>query len=109
LVTKPLTFTGNRLRLNVDTDAAGCAQVGFLDERGQPIPGYSVQDCVYVNGDAVDYAVEWLEKGQDVSSLAGKTVRVSFELHGAKLYAMQFHQALNPTAEAIPPAPTDTK
>ena len=33
-ITRPLTFTGNRLQLNVDTDAVGYLQVGFLDERG---------------------------------------------------------------------------
>jgi len=108
-VTKPLTFTGSRLRLNIDTDAAGYAQVGFLDEHGQPIPGYSVQDCVYVNGDAVEYEVEWLEKGKDVSSLAGKPVQLVFELHGAKLYAVQFQQVPNTSAATFPPAASDTK
>ena len=76
----------------------------FLDEHGQPIPGYSVQDCVYVNGDAVDYEVEWLEKGKDVSSLAGKTVQLVFELHGAKLFALQFQQGPNTSAAMFPPA-----
>jgi hypothetical protein len=109
LVTKPLTFTGSRLQLNIDTDAAGYAQVGFVDERGQPIPGYSVQDCVYVNGDAVDYEVEWLEKGKDVSSLAGKTVQLVFELHGAKLFALQFQQGLNTSAATPSPSASGTK
>ncbi len=78
-------------------EPAGCyAQVGFLGERGQPIPGYSVQDCVYVNGNAVEYEEEWLEKGPDVSSLAGKTVQLVLELHGAELYALQFQQAFEP-------------
>jgi hypothetical protein len=95
LVTKPLTFAGNRLRLNIDTDAVGYAQVGFLDERGESVPGYAVEDCVYVNGDAVEYEAEWLDKGADVSSLAGKTVRMVLELHGAKLYALQFADVAN--------------
>lgn len=102
LVTRPLTFTGSRLRLNIDTDAAGYAQVGFLDEHGQPIPGYSVLDCIYVNGDDVRYEVEWLGKGHDVSPLAGKPVQLVFELHGARLYALQFDQALNPSAATSP-------
>jgi hypothetical protein len=109
LLTKQLTFNGNRLRLNIDTDAAGYAQVGFLDERGRPIPGDSLQDCVYVNGDAIQYEVEWLEKGQDVSSLAGKTVQLLFELHGAKLYAMQFQQVPSTSAAMLPPAASDAK
>jgi len=114
VVTKPLVFKGNRLLLNIDTDAAGYAQVGLLDENGQPIEGFSVDDCVYINGDFVETEVEWfpnwgefkefagknfeeientemnvnLEK--DVSSLQGKTVQIVFRLRGCKLYAMQF-------------------
>jgi len=115
IVTKPLVFEGNRLTLNIDTDAAGYAQVGFLDESGKPVTGYSVNDCVYINGDFVRTKVEWIKNsdklnglqavsedseapGQkvissfDVSALAGKTVQLVFRMRGAKLYAMQFVQ-----------------
>lgn len=90
LVTKPLTFEGNRLVLNIDTDATGYAQVGFQDESGNPIEGFMVDDCVYINGDFVDEEVEWLRKGFDVSDLEGRTVRLVFRMRGSKLYAMQF-------------------
>ena len=114
VVTKPLVFKGNRLLLNIDTDAAGYAQVGFLDEGGNPIKGFSVDDCVYINGDFVETEVEWFPNWQEfkefegknfeeiedtkkdvklvknVSSLAGKTVQLVFRLRGCKLYAMQF-------------------
>ena len=89
-ITRPLTFTGNRLQLNVDTDAVGYVQVGFLDEQGQPIEGYTVDDCVYVNGDFIAKEVDWLGTGADLSPLVGKTVQVVFRMRGAKLYAMQF-------------------
>ncbi len=90
VVTKPFTFTGNRLTLNIDTDAAGYAQVGFLDESGTPIEGFSVDDCVYINGDFIETEVEWLKKGADVSALQSKTVQLVFRMRGSKLYAMQF-------------------
>ncbi|MDE2921365.1 MAG: hypothetical protein OXR83_00640 [Acidobacteriota bacterium] len=90
VVTRPLTFEGDRLQLNVDTDAVGYLQVGFLDEQGQPIEGYTVDDCVYVNGDFIAKEVDWLTTGADVSPLAGRTVQVVFRMRGAKLYAMQF-------------------
>ena len=90
VVTRPLVFEGDRLQLNVDTDAVGYLQVGFLDEQGQPIEGYTVDDCVYVNGDFIAKEVDWLEAGADVSPLAGRTVQVVFRMRGAKLYAMQF-------------------
>jgi hypothetical protein len=90
LKTKPLRFQGNRLKLNIDTAAVGFAQVGFLDEAGKPISGFSVDECVYVNGDFLDTPVEWMKRGFDVSSLQGRNVQLVFRLRGAKLYAMQF-------------------
>jgi len=88
--TKPIKFSGNRLLLNIDTDAAGYAQVGFLDENGNDIEGFSVDDCVYINGDFIETEVEWLNKGKDVSELQGKVVQLIFRMRGSKLYAMQF-------------------
>jgi len=114
LITKPLIFKGNRLVLNIDTDAAGYAQVGFLDENGDPIPGFSVNDCVYINGDFIETEVEWFpnwkefpsvegkkieelipykeqfELTKDLSQFEGKVVQVVFRMRGSKLYAMQF-------------------
>jgi hypothetical protein len=110
LVTHPLRFAGGQLVLNVDTGATGWAQVGFLDERGQPVPGYGVDDCVYVNGNEVAYPVEWLAQGRDVSPLAGRTVQLVIRMRGASLYALQFVPAeapapLTPTAAASRSAP----
>jgi hypothetical protein len=92
LVTRPLIFEGNRLVLNIDTGAVGYAQVGFLDSNGAPIPGYSVDECIYINGDFLATEVEWLKKGVDVSELAGRVVQLVFRLRGARLYAMQFEK-----------------
>jgi hypothetical protein len=92
LKTRPLRFEGNRLKLNLDTGAVGYAQVGFVDRRGKPIPGYSVDDCVYLNGDFLDAPVEWLGRGSDVSALEGREVRLVFRMRGARLYALQFVQ-----------------
>lgn len=89
VVTKPLVFAGDTLELNIDTDALGYAQVGFLDEQGRPIEGFSVDDCIYINGDFIATDVEWLG-GKDVSALAGRTVQLVFRMRGSKLYAMQF-------------------
>lgn len=103
LVTHPLRFAGERLVLNVDTGATGYAQVGFLDERGQPVPGFALDDCVYVNGSFVAHPVEWLGRGADVSSLAGRTVQLVVRMRGTSLYALQFVPAPAPEA----PAPAD--
>jgi Concanavalin A-like lectin/glucanases superfamily len=88
--TRPLRFQGNRLKLNIDTGATGYAQIGLLDENGKGIPGYSTDECVYINGDYLDQPAEWLQRGVDVGPLQGRTVQVVFRMRGAKLYAMQF-------------------
>lgn len=88
-ITKPFTFTGSRLNLNVDTDAAGYVQVGFIDEFGNPVKGYSVDDCIYINGDFIETEVEWMN-GKNVSALIGKKVQLVFRMRGSKLYALQF-------------------
>ena len=114
IITKPLKFKGNRLVMNIDTDAVGYAQVGFLDENGKPIKGFSVDDCVYNNGDFIEKEVEWitnqevlpdiqgmdeeqlfaeakkLKFSKDLSELEGKLVQVVLRMRGAKLYSMQF-------------------
>ena len=88
-VTKPFTFSGNTLNLNFATSAAGSIRVELQDAGGEPIDGYALADCAEVFGDAIDYAVRWT-KGTDVSSLAGKPVRLRFVLREADLFAMQF-------------------
>lgn len=90
LLTRPLRFTGRRLVLNIDTGATGFAQVGILDAQGRPIPGFSADDCVYVNGNEIDYPVEWLGRGSDLSALAGRVIRIEIRLRGSSLYALQF-------------------
>jgi hypothetical protein len=89
-VTRPLSFRGRRLVLNIDTGGLGYAQVGFEDERGQPVPGFGVDDGVFISGDHVAGAVEWLGRGTDISSLAGKPLRLVGRLRGASLYSLQF-------------------
>jgi hypothetical protein len=90
IITRPLIFKGNRLQLNIDTDATGYCQVGFLDKNGQPVPGFSLDHGIYINGDFVAAEAEWLVKGKDISSLAGKVVQLVLRMRASKLYAIQF-------------------
>jgi hypothetical protein len=75
LVTRPLVFEGNRLVLNVDTGASGYVQVGLLDQSGQSIDGFGLDDCIYINGNFVETEVEWLPRGKDLSTLQGRPVQ----------------------------------
>ena len=89
LVTKPLTFSGRELRLNFATSAAGSIRVALRRPDGSPIPGYSMADCNEVFGDTLDRAVTW-KSVSDAGRLAGKPVRLHFQLKDADLYAFQF-------------------
>lgn len=111
--TKPFVFQGDRLELNINTGAVGYTQVGFVDQNGEPISGYSVDDCIYINGDLISAEVEWIQNRdefpdvrigegestevfknlkttKDVSPLQGKVVQLVFRMRGSKLYSMQF-------------------
>ncbi len=113
MTTKPFLFKGDRLQLNINTGAVGYTQVGFVDENNNPIEGFSVDDCVYINGDFIRTEVEWMQNQEevkhlsigegespeilkqikttkDISSLEGKVVKLIFRMRGTKLYAMQF-------------------
>lgn len=89
LTTKPLTFAGKQLALNCATSAPGGIRVEIQDADGKPIPGYTLDDCDVIWGDEIDRVVGW-KNGANVSSLAGKTIRLRFAMMDADLYAFSF-------------------
>ncbi|MBP5622492.1 MAG: hypothetical protein J6X44_10795 [Thermoguttaceae bacterium] len=88
-VTKPLTFDGKELSLNVGTSAAGYVRVEVLDETDQVIPGFSTEDCDLISGDFLDYRVTW-KKNADMSALAGKTIKLRFVMKEADVYSLKW-------------------
>ena len=91
LITKPITFSGKTLWLNFATSAAGSLQVELQDEKGKPLPGYTLDDCEELFGDTLDRGVNW-KTNADLSPLIGRTVRVRFVLRDADLYSFQFRK-----------------
>ncbi len=89
LLTKPLTFSGKSLRVNYTTSGTGRLRVELQDAAGKAIEGYALDDSKPLRGDAVSQAVGW-KNGTDVSTLAGKPIRVRFVLEGGDLYSMTF-------------------
>ena len=89
VVTKPLIFKGSKLELNFATSAAGSLRVELQYENGEPIPGFSFEDCPEYFGDSVAKLIEWDHDG-DLSKLAGKPIRIAFGLKDADLYAFRF-------------------
>jgi hypothetical protein len=90
-VTKPFTFTGKRLQLNFATSAAGGIHVEIQDSAGQPIAGFSLEDCQELIGNEIERAVVW-KSNEDVSKLAGRPVRLRFAMKDADLFALRFSE-----------------
>src|SRR5436190_10502084 len=82
VVTKPLTFKGTRLLVNLA--AKGSLRVSLLDDSGKAIPGFENAEAT---GDSLSQEIRW---ASDLAALEGKTVRLRFELRDAKLFAFQF-------------------
>jgi hypothetical protein len=88
VVTKPIVFSGGELKLNYATSAVGSVVVELQDETGKPLAGFAEADAQAMYGNAIEEAFKW--KSADVSSLAGKTIRMRFILSDADVYAFQF-------------------
>ena len=90
-MTKPFVFVGNELELNYSTSAVGSVKVEIQDDRGNALPGFTLDECPEMFADLIEGKVAW-EGGGDVSSLAGKPVRLRFTLMDADLYAFKFNE-----------------
>jgi hypothetical protein len=88
LITRPFRLDGPRLEVNADA-AGGWLAVEVLDEGGRPVPGFALDDCRRLEkADGPRLAVRW-QKHDDLSSLAGRVVRLKIHVHDARLYAFQ--------------------
>lgn len=88
-VTKPLTFEGKELVINYSTSAPGQVQVEVQDASGQAFPGFTLDDCPPIYGDEIERVVEW-KGGSDLSSLAGKPIKLRVRMKDADLYSVRF-------------------
>jgi len=97
MTTVPLKFAGERLVLNVrPTAPGGRVRVEILSAAGDPIAGFGPSDVV--NRDGLAEVVRW--KGNaSVAKLAGRSVRLRFEIHNADLFALQFVEPEADTAQ----------
>ena len=85
LTTRKVRFGGKHLFVNVDAPQ-GELRVEVLDEAGNTIASFTRDHCALVSADQTLQAVNW--RGvEDLSAIAGKTVRLRFHLRNGKLYA----------------------
>jgi hypothetical protein len=89
MVTHPVVFEGNELAINFSTSAAGSVRVEIQNEDGEPLDGYTLDECAQIFGNEIEHIVKW-ENGEGVSKLSGKPVRLRFELRDAHLYSIKF-------------------
>jgi hypothetical protein len=85
LTTRLVTFQGKHAFVNFDAPQ-GELRVEILDEKGDPIPPFTRENCVPVRGDRTLEPVRWSSM-QDLSAVAGRKVRLRFHLTGGRLYA----------------------
>lgn len=86
LTTKPLIFEGSELSINFASSAIGFVYVDVLDETGKPIEGY--HSCELF-GNTTDRTV-YFGQTCDVSSLAGRPIKLRFTMRDADLYSFIF-------------------
>jgi len=98
MVTKPIIVGGHELVLNYATSAPGEILVELQEPDGEPIPGYTLRECVPIVGDSLAQPVRW-KLATDLTALAGKPVRIRFVMKDADLYSLRFREA----APALPP------
>ena len=77
------------LRINFATSAAGSIRCEIQDENGNPIPGYTFDDCDELYGDSLDHPVRW-NGASELKPLVGKPIHLHFELKDADLFSLRF-------------------
>lgn len=89
VITKPFTFSGNKLEINYSTSAAGEIRFEIQNEDGNPFPGYRMEDSQIVIGNEISRMVLWNGNG-DLKELEGKTIRLRIFMKDADLYSIRF-------------------
>ncbi len=85
-------FWGSTMLLvNASTSVAGHVKCEIQDANGVPIPGFTLKDSIPRYGDDIDLILAW-QSNVEVSELAGKPIRLLFELKDADIFAFRFGQ-----------------
>jgi len=87
--TVPLQLSGEGLEVNVDA-SDGSLAVEVLSAAGEPLPGFTREDCQTVGTDGVRQAVRW---SGDARLPVGQPLRLRFYLQDARLYSFRSREA----------------
>jgi hypothetical protein len=80
-----MVWSGSSLHVNLDAPEGGLRAEVIDAASGKVIPGFELSRCTRVQGDRLDAEVTW--SGARASTLAGRLVRLRFELRRGSLYA----------------------
>lgn len=85
LTTRPVTFSGKYLFVNVNCPG-GELKVEVLDKDNKVMEGFSADKCKTVSMDSTIKQIEW-NGSSDLSALAGQQIKFRFKLKNGDLYA----------------------
>ncbi len=86
--TVPLKISNRRLSVNADA-SGGSIRVEVLNAHGEPIAGYSRDECLPLNGDGVGQPARWTAHDRLPAS---RPIRLRFHLRNADLYSYRFYE-----------------
>jgi hypothetical protein len=89
MITKKLTFKGDKLVINFATSAAGYIKVEIQDAAGKAIEGFEIENSAEIIGNEIEKVVSW-KNNPNLKQLNGKPVRLRFVLKDADLYSIKF-------------------
>ncbi len=85
LVTRPLSFQGNHLFVNVDCPD-GELRIEVLNREGELLKPFRLADCQVIKVDSTRHRVTW-QGADDLASRGDEPVRLRFQLQNGKLYS----------------------
>ncbi len=87
IITKGLLFKEDDLRLNVCVPY-GLVRVQILDDKANPIEGFTYRDAIPFTGDEIEYRPRW-KHGTSIKRLLGKPGFLEIEITEGALYAIR--------------------
>ncbi len=90
MITKTFTFEGKELEINYSTSAAGEIKIEFQDKNGNPLPGYTLDDCQLIIGNEIKRIVTW-NNNPDIKNLMKQPIKMRIYLKDADLFSFKFN------------------
>ncbi len=85
LLTRKMACTDGQKYLFVNAKASSL-KAEILDENGNVIPGYGMDDCIAFSGDSTCTMLQW-KNGKEISDLSGSVFQIRFSMENGELYS----------------------